>query len=64
MTDIDTTKSARDMTPAEREAFIRQCKKLESASSSQSKPVDSRSAKDMSESERREWLAEHKRKFR
>jgi len=59
MTEI---KHARDMSPAERDAFIAQCKKLESASA-QSTPVDSRSAKDMSETERQEWLREHKRKF-
>ena len=42
---IDTSKNSRDLTPAEREAFIAQCKKLESAP--QSKPTDTRSAKDI-----------------
>jgi hypothetical protein len=64
MTDIDTTKRAADMTPSEREAFIRQCKKLEGASSSQSKPVETtKHARDLSESERAEWLQAHRRKF-
>jgi hypothetical protein len=58
---IDTTKSARDMTPAEREAFIRQCRKLESAPPQQ--PVDTRSARDMSPDERKAWMAAHRRKF-
>jgi hypothetical protein len=44
---IDTSKNSRDLTPAEREAFIAQCKKLESAP--QSKPTDTRSAKDMTD---------------
>jgi hypothetical protein len=57
------TKSARDMTPAEREAFLAQARKLEAASSQ--RPIDTtRSAKDMTKEEREEWLAEHKRKFR
>jgi hypothetical protein len=60
---VDTPKHARDMTPAERQAFLQQCRKLESASP-QSTPVDTRSALDMSEKERAEWLAEHKRKFK
>jgi hypothetical protein len=60
---IDTTIRAADMTPAQRQAFLAQCRKLESASSSQSNPVE-RSARDMTKEEREEWLAEHKRKFR
>jgi hypothetical protein len=60
MTDIDTTKSARDMTPAEREDFIRQCRKLASASS---KPVD-HLASTASAQERAEWLENYKRSLR
>jgi hypothetical protein len=57
---IDTTIRAADMTPAQREAFLAQCKKLESAPSQ--KPANTRSAKDMTEAERVEWWREHKRR--
>jgi len=63
MTEINTSTHARDMTESERQAFIRQCKKLEGASS-QSKPVETtKHARDLSETERQEWLQAHRRKF-
>jgi hypothetical protein len=58
-----TDKHARDMSAAEREDFIRQCKKLESASA-QSKPVDTRNAKDMTPAERDAWWENHARRYR
>jgi hypothetical protein len=60
---INTTKMARDMTPAEQAAFFAQCKKLESAPS-QSTPPDTLSARNMSEQEREEWWREHKRRWK
>jgi ribosomal protein L29 len=63
MTDIDTSKHARDMTPAERQAFLQQCRKLDAAPP---KPVETttRTARDMSAQERAEWLADYKRSLR
>jgi hypothetical protein len=64
MTEPNTTKMAKDMSAAERAAFIAQCKKLEGASS-QSKPVETpASAKDMTPDQRERWMADHRRKFR
>jgi hypothetical protein len=61
---IDTTKMARDMTPAEQEAFFRHCKKLEGGSL-QSKPVDTtKMARDMTPAQREEWWANHARQWR
>jgi hypothetical protein len=62
MTEPNTTKMAKDMSAAERAAFIAQCKKLESAPSQT--PPDTRSARDMTERERQEWLADYKRRHR
>jgi len=64
MTEINTSTHARDMTESERQAFIRQCKKLEGASS-QSKPVETttRTARDMTPEQRAAWFQEHRRKF-
>jgi hypothetical protein len=58
-----TDKLARNMTPAEQESFIRQCKKLESAPSQSTLP-DTRSARNMSEQEREGWWREHKRRWK
>jgi len=64
MTEPNTTKMAKDMSAAERAAFIAQCKKLEGASS-QSTPVETtKHARDLSAEERAEWLQAHRRKFR
>jgi hypothetical protein len=60
---IDTTKHSRDMSDGEKRAFLAQARKLESASS-QPKPADTRSAKEMSETERKQWLSEHSRRHR
>jgi len=62
MTEINTSKHARDMTESERQAFIRQCKKLESAPP---KPVETttRTARDMTPEQRAAWFQEHRRKF-
>jgi hypothetical protein len=58
-----TDKHARNMSEAEKQAFLAQARKLESAPS-QSTPPDTRSARDMTEQEREEWLRDHKRKFK
>ena len=64
MTEPNTTKMAKDMSAAERAAFIAQCKKLEGASS-QSKPAETtKHARDLSAEERAEWLSNYRRKFR
>jgi hypothetical protein len=58
---IDTSRRAADMTESERQAFLRQCRKLDVAPP---KPVETtKHARDLSESERAEWLAAHRRKF-
>jgi hypothetical protein len=55
-----TDKLAREMNPAERAAFIAQCKKLET--SPQQRPVETtKRAKDMSDAEKQEWLSNYKR---
>ena len=57
-----TDKHARDMTPAEQEAFFAQCKKLEGASY---RPASTAmSAKDMTPAQREEWWANHARQWR
>ena len=60
---IDTTKHARDMSPAEYEAKLAE---LRRSPPPKPPPVETPTltAKDMSEYERAEWLAEHRRKFR
>jgi len=66
MTEINTSKHARDMSESERQAFLQQCRKLGAAAKQPPSPVETPTltAKDMSEYEREEWLAEHRRKFR
>ena len=65
MTEPNTPKMAKDMSAAERAAFIAQCKKLEGASS-QSKPVETPTlaARDMTPEQREAWMAAHRRKFK
>lgn len=53
------TKLAKDMTPAERAAALEEIKR---GPDPEPMPVDKKAA-EMSEAERREWLAEHKRRF-
>jgi hypothetical protein len=63
MTDIDTSKHARDMTEAERQAFLQQCRKLGAAPKPpQLEPT--KHAKDLSEQERSEWLANYRRSLK
>jgi hypothetical protein len=62
---IDTTIRAADMTPAQREVFLAQCRKIAAAP----KPppaatTTQQAARDWSESERDEWLANYRRRFR
>ena len=59
---IDTSKNARDMNDQEKRAFLEACRKLDVAPP---KPVETttRTARDMSERERAEWLADHKRRL-
>jgi hypothetical protein len=58
---INTTIRAADMTPAQREAFLAQCRKIAGASPPPPVETPTRTAKDMSEKERAEWLANYKR---
>jgi hypothetical protein len=57
---IDTSKKASEMTPAERQAFLDQCRKLATASS---KPVE-HPAPTASAQERAAWLENYKRSLR
>ena len=59
---IDTSKRASLMSEAEKQAFLAQCRKLDAAP--KPPPVETpKHARDLSESERAEWLRDHKRKF-
>jgi len=63
MTEINTSKHARDMNESERQAFLQQCRKLDAAP--KPPPVETpASAKDMTPAQRDAWMAEHRRKFR
>jgi hypothetical protein len=56
-------KHARDLTEAERIAALKEFK-LKEFQSGETTPLDmSRMAKDMSEQERSEWLAAHRKRF-
>jgi hypothetical protein len=57
-----TDKMAKDMTEAEKQAFLAKCRKLD-ASPPKTVETPTRAAKDMSEQERAEWLANHKRRL-
>jgi len=62
MTEINTSKHARDMSDQEKRAFLEACRKLDAAPP---KPVETpMSAKDMTPAQRDAWMAEHRRKFR
>jgi ribosomal protein L29 len=56
-----TAEHARDLTPKERDDLLAELKK-----GPPKKPVElpDKSARDMSEQERAEWLSEHKRRWR
>jgi hypothetical protein len=57
-----TDKLARDMNDQEKRAFLEACRKLDAAP--KPPPVETpKHARDLSESERAEWLAAHRRKF-
>jgi hypothetical protein len=56
---IDTSKRAADMSEAERQAFLQQCRKRAAASP---EPVETtKRAKDMSDAEKEEWFSNYKR---
>jgi hypothetical protein len=58
-----TDKMAKDMTEAEKQAFLAKCRKLDPAP--KPPPVETtKHARDLSEQERAEWLQAHRRKFR
>jgi hypothetical protein len=59
---INTSKRAANMTESERQAFLQQCRKLDAAPKSPLVETP-KHARDLSESERAEWLRDHKRKF-
>ena len=58
---IDTPKHARDMSEAERQAFLAKCRKLDVSPKPPPVETTTRTARDMSEQERAEWLANFKR---
>jgi hypothetical protein len=63
MTDIDTSKRAADMTESERQAFLQQCRKIAGAPKPpQLEPT--KHAKDLSQQERDEWLANYRRSLK
>jgi len=57
-----TDKLAKDMTEAEKQAFLAQCRKRAAASPEPVEPT--KHARDLSAEERAEWLANYRRKFR
>jgi hypothetical protein len=63
MTDIDTSKHARDMTPAEYAATLAELKKGQ-PKPPQPSPEKHVHARDMSDWEKSEWFAEHRRRWR
>jgi ribosomal protein L29 len=58
----DEIKHARDMTPGEREAKLAELRRGPPARPDV--PLPEKHARDLSESERQEWLSAHKKRFK